>query len=346
MAHVFISHATVDLPFVEAFVDTLLLDCGLDRGDIFVSSIPGMDIPAGSDLMAEVRKEVSAATLVFAIITPIYSTRPVCVAELGAAWGVAGKLIPLLAPGVRRGDLDGVLPSLKTTHLDEEATLDAVQDAIEQATGARPHKAATWTRAKQKWLGIAGDLAAQLEVPETFTAEEREALVKTNADLSDALNDAEAESSVLREQIEALKAAKDVDEVKAILMPTDQIERFEHLRGAARDAMSRVPWAVDYALWVEEAGGQWRWPNKLDDPGFHDRMDEAVEQGMLTDGGEGELELNRGLRVVRLAADAVRAVIEDLLRFDYDGDFLDWFEEEFGGEPDLSARAVWDMVFP
>src|SRR5207253_166072 len=99
---------------------------------IFVSSIPGMDIPAGSDLLAAVRAKVSKTTLVIAVITPTYPTRPVCVAELGAAWGVAGKLLPILVPGINRGQLEGVLTGIKVDYLDEEKALDEIAARIEK----------------------------------------------------------------------------------------------------------------------------------------------------------------------------------------------------------------------
>lgn len=162
MRLVFVSHATVDHELVEQFVDTILKGCGLDEADIFVSSIPGMDIHAGNDLLAAVRAEVSDTTLVIAVVAPTYPTRPVCVAELGAAWGVAGKLLPVLVPGVRRDYLEGVLTSMKVDYLNEDKALDEIAGRIEAETGRRPASPASWTRAKKKWLRVVSDLAAAL----------------------------------------------------------------------------------------------------------------------------------------------------------------------------------------
>ena len=76
MKLVFVSHATADGELVEQFVDIILRSCGLAEADIFVSSIPGMDIPAGSDLLAAVRAEVSDTTLVIAMIASDLSDSP------------------------------------------------------------------------------------------------------------------------------------------------------------------------------------------------------------------------------------------------------------------------------
>jgi TIR domain len=171
MKLVFVSHATADSELVEQFVDIILKSCGLTEADIFVSSIPGMDIPTGSDLLAAVRAEVSDTTLVIAVITPTYPTRPVCVAELGAAWGVAGKLLPVLVPSINRDQLAGVLTGMKVDYLNEERALDEIAGRIEVETGRRPGSHASWTRAKQKWLRIVGDLVAALSDPEVVSKE-------------------------------------------------------------------------------------------------------------------------------------------------------------------------------
>ena len=108
MSRVFVSHAHDDVALVEAF--TLLIlekGCGFQEGDLFVSSLPEHGASDGFDLLGQVRDKVEKASMVIAVITPTYHTRPVCVAELGGAWGVSGKLFPLLAPGVEREALDG-----------------------------------------------------------------------------------------------------------------------------------------------------------------------------------------------------------------------------------------------
>lgn len=64
MTKVFVSHASEDLDFISEFVDTILLKTGLREKDIFVSSLAGMDARPGVDLLSEIRKKVSDATLV------------------------------------------------------------------------------------------------------------------------------------------------------------------------------------------------------------------------------------------------------------------------------------------
>lgn len=346
MAKVFVSHATADTAYVEALVDTVLLECGLSRPDIFVSSIPGMDIAAGSDLMAEVRKEVSEATLVIAVITRTYMTRPICVAELGAAWGVAGKLIPVLAPGLDRADLEGVLAGLKIDYLNDEATLDAVQQGIKDLTGAEPHQSASWTRAKKKWLRQVDGLSSELAEPDTASASETSRLREEVADLTAALADAEAEAEQQLAIIAELRELKDADAASEILLPRDDLKRFEALRAAANKTLAEVSSPVRAAVRTSTVGGVVRRPSRYEDATFNDEVDQAIQDGLLYDSDDEYLRLNHEMRVVREAVDAVRSLAEDLETHGYSEAFFEWFQEEFGGPPDLSMAAIWRAVFP
>jgi hypothetical protein len=100
--------------------------------------------------MATVREQISDSTLVIALITPTYQTRPVCVAELGAAWGRAGdNLIPALLPGMPREDLQGVLAPMTVRSMDDEVFLTEVHSRVCLALG-RTQDVASFTRAKNK----------------------------------------------------------------------------------------------------------------------------------------------------------------------------------------------------
>jgi len=341
---VFVSHATVDGELVEQFVDIILKSCGLTEADIFVSSIPGMDIPAGSDLLAAVRAEVSGTTLVIAVITPTYPTRPVCVAELGAAWGVAGKLLPVLVPGVDRGRLDGVLTGLKLDYLDQEKALDHIAERIETETGRRSVSPASWTRAKQRWLRVVDDLVAALSAPQVISKDEHDELKAKLAETRQALADAETEVTTLKQAVERLKAAKDAAEVAEILRPADDIERFGALREKAVAALKKVAPIVQDAIRCRLSGEGMRWPDPMEDPGPASAADGAVSDGFLIDSGDG-LAPNDDHGPVRRASQAVDALAVELGDQAFEPEFYEWFENEYDGPPELGQRVIWRSVF-
>lgn len=339
---VFVSHATADSELVREFVDIILKGCGLTEADI--SSIPGMDVAAGSDLLAAVRAEVSDTTLVIAVITPTYPTRPVCIAELGAAWGVAGKLLPVLAPGIDRDRLDGVLDGMKIDYLDQEKALDHIAERIESETGVRPVSPASWTRAKQRWLGVVGGLVAAMPPAQVISKLEHDEVAAKLAETKQALAGAEAEVTTLKQTIEQLKVLKDATEVEEVLLPEDDIERFEALRKKALTALKEIAPIVREAIRCRLSGEDMRWPEPMEDPGPASAADEALSDGFLIDSGSGPVPNDEHGRV-RRASQAVDALADELGGQAFGSDFYEWFERKHDGPPDLGQRAIWRSVF-
>lgn len=344
VSSLFVSHATADSELVEQFVDVILRGCGLTEADIFVSSIPGMDIPAGSDLLATVRAEVTDTTLVLALITLTYPTRPVCLAELGAAWGVAGKLLPVLVPGIDRAHLDGVLTGMKLDYLDQEQTLDHIAKRIETETGRRPASPASWTRAKQKWLRAVGDLVAALPSPQVISRTDHDKVTAKLTETEQALSDAEAEVTALKQIVERLKEAKDAAEVAEILLPTDDIARFEVLRENAAAELRRVAPVVQEAIRCRLGGVGMPWPDQMEDPGRASAADDAVSDGFLIDGGDGLIP-NGDHGPVRRAIKAVETLADELDGQAFEPQFYEWFENRYDGPPNLAQGAIWRSVF-
>src|SRR5437016_4591969 len=118
MPGVFISHASADKPLVDPFVDDVIrLGCEVPRKKIFYSSGEDTGVPSGENLNTYVRDRVADASIVVAIISPTFQTRPFCVAELGSAWSRIGNLFPIAVPGMARTDLEGVLEGMLVKHL-------------------------------------------------------------------------------------------------------------------------------------------------------------------------------------------------------------------------------------
>jgi hypothetical protein len=342
MSGVFISHASADKKYVDAFVDRIIkLGCALQPDEIFYSSGADTGVPSGEDLMSFVRSQVGAAKLVVALITPTYQTRAVCVAELGAAWSRVGNLFPLLVPGMPRTDLEGVLPSQFIKYADDSTALDELKDRIGEATG-RPSTATTWGTNKARWLASIKPLARNLTVPKLATTAEMTALQEELADTKAALDESAREIEGLQQQLEEVSKTKDAAEVQRIRLPKDEIERFGALVDAASGALEGVPYVVRDALWHELAGHAMTWPNRFEDPTRWDAIDETTKDGFLIDGDDG-LSPNLSFPKVRKAAVAVEAVGAFL-----DGDvserFVGWFEGEYELPLELATRLVWRAV--
>jgi hypothetical protein len=204
---VFVSHASAAAVIVDAFVDTILrLGCGLEPDQIFYSSGEDTGVPAGKDMIHHVREQAGEPILVVAIISPTYQTRPVCVAELGAAWGRSGDLFPLAVPGMARTDMEGVLEGMTVRYLNDGAALDELRDRINKLTG-NTSSTATWGRYKEQWRRDVDELAAKVASPRAVTPEELERAQRDLTGVREALDQAETENKDLRSRIERYQEA-------------------------------------------------------------------------------------------------------------------------------------------
>lgn len=156
MPGVFVSHASLDRPLVDRFVETVLeAGCGLRDGELFYSSGAGTGVPTGANLNSYIQSRVGGAGLVVAIITPAFARSQFCVAELGAAWAVAGQLFPFTLPGTSYDTLGGVLSGLTVPSLDDGGAIDELSDRIAETVGRR-ETAQRWNRHRTKWLDGVG----------------------------------------------------------------------------------------------------------------------------------------------------------------------------------------------
>jgi len=340
MARVFISHAAADKEYADAFVDTVLrLGCGLAPEAIFYSSGEDTGIPSGEDLNHYVRNRAEEGGLVIALITPIFQTRPFCLAELGAAWSRTGQFFPLLAPGMDRGALEGILASIVIRYSHEASALDELKERVEVVVEPRT-RVTTWNRQKKSWLDRVAHLAAALKQPETATLAEVARLRNELADATADYEEAAEEIANLQRQMLELAATKDAAEVKKIMLPRTEEARFEVLREAAALALGEIPSVVGAAIWHSLSNRQMGWPDP--DSSEWEQISTNVEKGMLLDSQEG-LSPNRQFRKV---AEAWQR-IQELQRFfgETSRHFDNWFEEAYEAPPDLKSSLVWNAMF-
>jgi TIR domain len=139
VSRIFISHASADKPLVDPFVTTVIqLGCEVPKESIFYSSGEDTGVPSGYTLNDYIKSQMESVSLVVAIISPAFQTRPFCIAELGAAWSQVGKLFPIAIPGLERTDMQGVLTGLAVRYLSDSAALDELHDQICNLLGTNP----------------------------------------------------------------------------------------------------------------------------------------------------------------------------------------------------------------
>lgn len=351
MPRIFVSHASADKVFVDEFVAQVLrLGCELKPSEIFYSSGADTGVPLGKDLLTYVRTEVDEADLVIAVVSPTYQTRPVCVAELGAAWSVAGKLVPLLTPGLSRSTLEGVLPPLLTKHIDDRAALDELHDLIGEVVG-HTSTTPTWGEYSAIWRSKVKRLARTLPTPVVIDPKEHEALLKELESTQAALETREERVDELEEQLREVSALKDRREVLEIVSSKDYSERLQSLAVTVKQSFAKLSPPVQQAIYWQEIHGEGMpMPIYSEDPYWYNTVDSDVKSGELiaTDAGEDgqplEVAPDYEYEDAERAGEAVndfKSYFEDMKG---DPDFIEWFKEQYGVPANLKKHATWDSL--
>jgi hypothetical protein len=346
---VFVSHASADGKYVKSFVEDILLrGAELRSADVFYSSAADMGVKSGEHLMERVRAEAGGSELIVAMVTPMYQTRPVCVAELGAAWA-RGVLFPVLAPGMSRSELEGVLPGLLIKPADDESVLDELADRIRDL-GFR-FSLASFGEGKANWKSDLRGGVSPASLPPVPSADEVSRLQQELRNTQTALDSAKRELDEQRQRNDRLRAAKTAAETREADLPTDEYERFEALLTGTKNAVAELGGfagandVVVDAVWHNTAGQQMYLPSNFEDPDRHDSISAEVKNGRLIfDEDTGEISPNADFPAVAHTRDAVVELTDYLDPALRSEAFLEWFSQQYGTPMDLRMKACWDVV--
>ena len=113
---IFISHSSKNKEQVKMLAELLCSINLIPQKDVFCSSLPGYDIPLGSenrifDFLRD--KFLKCDIHVFFVHSSEYYASPVSLNEMGAAWVLKSRATSFLLPGFEFGDMRGVVNSDK-----------------------------------------------------------------------------------------------------------------------------------------------------------------------------------------------------------------------------------------
>lgn len=98
---IFISHSSKNSEIVRNFVQLILYEgLGVEKGNIFCTSIQDAGIQSGEDFKNRIKDEISNCDIVIQIISEDYKESEVCLNEMGAAWALNKIVIPFILPPV------------------------------------------------------------------------------------------------------------------------------------------------------------------------------------------------------------------------------------------------------
>ncbi|OZE86006.1 hypothetical protein CH304_03695 [Rhodococcus sp. 15-649-1-2] len=348
----FISHAGDDEEYVTKFVETVLrLGCDISLDKVFYTSQRGTGIKSGDDLFTEMRQQAKASPLVIAIVSPMYLTRPTCLAEMGAAWAQK-TLLPVLTPGLDRDDLPGPLKSMLIGKLDDDDVagdfLDEIHDTVIMEFNL-PKNTSNWNRQRAAWLAGAARNQKLLGTVETYSADDVAKIEEKLNKKTRLYDDLTAAFSDLEERYDALYTAKTQEEIAAAVLPKDEIGQFRQLSGAVADYFQEknIPRCVVKAIRYHVSHDGLVLPDAYrDEDGEIPEFNDAEQRGYLSidDDPPPVVTLNQGHPQIQKSLTLVESFVAWFESPNRTEDFTEWFKKKFDLPVDSTSSDVWDAV--
>lgn len=164
MIRIFVSHSHADAAIAEAFADLFQSAFQLGCEAIRCSSVPRYGLQFGVEVPRQIRDEVLGASVLIGIVTESSRESAWVLFELGARWGAARVLIPVLAPNVGVDLLPPPIRDANAMTCSYENVIKLVEE-IAPLLGERIPRASTYTKhidAVLKAAGAAGGSRSQM----------------------------------------------------------------------------------------------------------------------------------------------------------------------------------------
>lgn len=124
---IFISHSSKDKQIVSDFVDHILcLGIGIDRNDIFCTSIEDLAIRNGEDIRQHIQDNIRCADYSFILISDNYKNSEICLNEMGAVWAYDANVRLFLLPNTDYDTIGWLCDTRKADKLDNSTALDTL----------------------------------------------------------------------------------------------------------------------------------------------------------------------------------------------------------------------------
>lgn len=293
MSGIFISHAVRDKTLADRLVKLLKEGIGVPEKEIFCSSLDGHSIPFGEDFNAYMKDKIKKPDLVILLMTPAYMESHFCLMELGAAWAMSHKALPIVVPPTEFGVVSKTLGLKQAWNITKHAGLIDLRQMVQEIVEVEERTEHTWEKKRTEWKSGLRRVLKKLDGPSHVPSEKHENALAEIEDLQDDVGTLQELLEEEREKVEKLKAAKDADEVDEILeeyKDGEDLEKvFESLLEAVKEARpkhasrtvlkhiimdffdkpSEINWyrsdadefkeAISYGLLSQDAGNQVEW---------------------------------------------------------------------------------------
>ncbi len=152
MKRVFISHATDDSKYAEEVIG-MLIAIGVNRKEIFCSSVKGYGVELGENFLERLKTELKDDPIVIFLLSHSFYKRPVCLCEMGASWIQTTTHIPITIPPFTHKNIDGVLPNTTVAMpINDTAYWNDLNEKITRECGLDHVNTNMWERERDRQM--------------------------------------------------------------------------------------------------------------------------------------------------------------------------------------------------
>jgi hypothetical protein len=340
---IFVSHASVDKPIVNDFVELLEGGIGIHPKNIFCASIKGQGIRPGVDFKSSIKRHLDEATTVIALISENFYNSPFCMCELGGTWIQGKDFIPILVPPLQLSDLKAVLEGLQALKIQEIEDLDELRDELAERLGIKPLPTPRWTTRRDRFLNNLEGTLKSLPSSPIVPRKKYEKAVEVAREYQQALKEAEERITRLENLIKNLKKLKDRKEVSKLEKENlNDIELFKKWIDDISNKLSEFDGITQEVIFSHLRNEDYFPNHTASKYTWNDAELPLQYKEIELNSGENGLKLNTNDPNIRELLNLL-ADFETWLTEEASEDFYEWYSREHGGfEPDLTNRNFWD----
>lgn len=143
VSKIFVSHSSDDKKLVSEIVHLLSL-IGVQDSSIFCTSLDGYGIPLGDNWLETLKSEISGEVIVLFVLSENYFQSNVSLCEMGAAWVLSKKHVPILIPPVEFKDIAGVIPLTQGLRIGDKHKWTQLKTQLETLFNLSPKAPQIW----------------------------------------------------------------------------------------------------------------------------------------------------------------------------------------------------------
>ena len=248
MTRIFISHSHTDREIASELVDFLLAALELRPEDIRCTSVPGHQLPFGSSIGEQLKKDLNKTTGLIALITQDSLRSTWVLFELGSSWATEKLVVPILGPGLTYRDLPGPLAQYPGVRIEDENPDYRMTDVINQLASNLEIRQETNARRDAKLDSFISKFKAwrsQLPEPDPSQQKQIEELTKKLKESKDLIQKLEGKERLHKKQLEEMKTGSQQEKEELERNYQNQKQKLDQLLQSLQSEIKQLKEQLD-----------------------------------------------------------------------------------------------------